>query len=97
MSTTTLPYCMLSSPTAAHAVVLFLGGGQNNGYGGKDLLAAAGKVDASCNVATGEVIPAPFRLSGFLLCNIPIVATMLFSKSVYVQVRVYLIRLECQM
>ena len=50
-------------------------------------MAAAGKVDASCNVATGEVIPAPFRLSGFLLCNIPIVATMLFTKSVYVQVR----------
>ncbi len=61
-------------------------GGQNDGSGDKDLLAAAGKVDASCNVATGEVIPAPFRLSGFLLCNIPIVATMLFTKSVYVQV-----------
>eukprot|EP00752_Nemacystus_decipiens_P004214 g3851.t1 len=60
--------------------------GESNGSFDKDLLAAAGKVDASCNVATGEVIPAPFRLSGYLLCNIPVVAIMLFSKSVYVQV-----------
>eukprot|EP00903_Cladosiphon_okamuranus_P019579 g18007.t1 len=60
--------------------------GESKGSMDGDLLAAADKVDASCNVATGEVIPAPFRLSGFLLCNIPVVATMLFTKSVYVQV-----------
>lgn len=66
--------------------IVFYVFGQSNDSMDKDLLAAAGKVDASCNVATGEVIPAPFRLSGFLLCNIPVVATMLFTKSVYVQV-----------
>ncbi|CAM9495636.1 unnamed protein product [Ectocarpus sp. 8 AP-2014] len=60
--------------------------GEKNGALDKELAAAAAKVDASCNVATGEVIPAPFRLSGFLVCNIPIVAAMLFNKSVYVQV-----------
>ncbi|CAM9433062.1 unnamed protein product [Ectocarpus sp. 12 AP-2014] len=60
--------------------------GEKSGALDKELAAAAAKVDASCNVATGEVIPAPFRLSGFLVCNIPIVAAMLFNKSVYVQV-----------
>lgn len=52
----------------------------------KEMWKATEEVDACCNPASGEVIPAPFRLSGFLLCNIPIVATMLFVKSVPVQV-----------
>eukprot|EP00904_Undaria_pinnatifida_P014271 jgi/Undpi1/9975/HiC_scaffold_28.g12429.m1 len=59
---------------------------QTHGLLDKDVQRAMGAVDACCNPASGEVIPAPFRLSGFLVCNVPIVATMLFSKSVYVQV-----------
>lgn len=47
---------------------------------------AVGALEACCNPASGEIIPSPFRLSGFLLCNVPIVATMLFTKSMYVQV-----------
>lgn len=52
----------------------------------EDVQRALGALEACCNPASGEVIPSPFRLSGFLLCNVPIVATMLFTKSVYVQV-----------
>ncbi|CAM9740670.1 unnamed protein product [Ascophyllum nodosum] len=52
----------------------------------EELRRAKGEIDACINPASGEVIPAPFRLSGYLACNIPIVATMLFTKSVYVQV-----------
>lgn len=52
----------------------------------KEALKAAGEVDACTNPSNGEVIPAPFRLSGFLVCNVPIVAAMLFTNSVYIQV-----------
>lgn len=52
----------------------------------KQIRKASGAVDACTNPSNGEVIPAPFRLSGFLVCNVPIVAAMLFTNSIYIQV-----------
>lgn len=84
--TATAVATLVFQPTMCFFFACFSSSWQKLNLREKDVQRAVSEVDACCNPASGEVIPAPFRLSGFLLCNVPIVATMLFTKSVYVQV-----------